>query len=167
MRSIVCVTALTAACSPAGRGNPGVTPDAAVVIDTTPAVCFEPSESGTVMPGSSTLQSCAIWNSVAKMTGSVTLTRDPTMLTMAFATGPVFTGTVVDRSVDLTYWHLHDFSDGCKWRATETLTGDLDPMTCVMTLSYTYVETVEISNGACATPCAGTGTFSLEIMPIP
>jgi hypothetical protein len=36
----------------------------------------------------------------------------------------------------------------------------------VMNLSYRYTETVEISNGACATPCAATGTFALQVMPI-
>ena len=134
--------------------------------DAAPSVCYAPSVQGTVTPGASSIQSCAIWNNVSNLMGGVTLTRDATMLTMAFATGVTFSGTVIGRNVELTYSHLHDFTDGCKWRATETLSGDLDPATCVMMVSYRYVETVEISNGACATPCGATGMFSLSVAPI-
>lgn len=153
------------ACTPSRR-DPGHTPDAPPSGDAASTLCYAPSVSGTVTPGTSSIQACAIWNSISKMTGAVTLTRDAQMLTMAFATGVTFAGTVMDRNVSLTYTHLHDFTDGCLWRATETLTGDLDPTTCVMTVGYHYVETVETSNGACATPCAGTGTFSLSVAPI-
>ena len=72
----------------------------------------------------------------------------------------------IDDQVSLTYFHLHDFEDGCKWRATETLTGTLDDNTCVLALSYKYRESVEVSNGACATPCSGDGSFQLQIVPI-
>ena len=164
MRSIVYGLVFVVACSPS---RPSQTPDSnQQTIDAAPSLCYEPSTSGTVTPGTSTLDSCAVWNSVSKMSGAVTLTRDPSHLTMAFATGPTFVGTVAARNVNLTYFHLHDFSDGCKWRATETLTGDLDPASCVMTLSYHYVESVETSDGSCATPCTGTGSFSLQIAPI-
>ena len=159
------VLAAIAGCSPSGRS--GVTADAASTSDAAgPTECFDPSVMGQVMAGTPDIQVCAIWNSLASMTGNVTLTRDHTNLTMAFGSGVTFTGTVIDRNVMLTYFHLHDFSDGCKWRATETLDGDLDPTSCVMTLSYQYIETVEISNGACATPCTGTSNFSLQINPI-
>jgi hypothetical protein len=135
-----------------------------------PAVCYAPSETGMVMPGASSVESCAIWNSLAQMSGVVTVARSPqdlTQLTMTFGSGPViYTGTVVNDQVSLTYFHLHDFEDGCKWRATETLTGTLDDSTCVLSLSYKYRESVEVSNGACATPCSGDGTFSLDIVPI-
>lgn len=158
--------ALVVGCGPGSRDKPDASGDAPLVSDVGPSVCYAPMVMGSVTPGTSTIQSCAIWNSVSKLTGGVTITRNATMLTMAFATGVTFTGTVVGRDVELTYTHLHDFTDGCKWRATETLTGDLDPATCVMMVSYRYVETVEISNGACATPCGATGTFSLSVAPI-
>jgi hypothetical protein len=156
---------LLAACSPSSR----TPPDAAAVVvhDTAMATaCFEPSVMGTVIAGPANIQDCAIWNSVASMTGNVTLTRTGDNLTMAFGSGITFAGTVSGSNVMLTYSHLHDFSDGCKWRATETLSGTLDPTSCVMMVSYNYVETVEISNGACATPCSGTADFSLSITPI-
>jgi hypothetical protein len=150
------------ACTPAARPEPPSGADATSIT----ALCYEPSTSGTATAGASNVDACAIWNSLSQMSGAVTLTRDPTSLTMAFATGVVFSGTVVDRNVMLTYTHLHDFEDGCKWRATETLAGDLDPATCVMTLDYHYMESVEVSNGACATPCSGAGSVSLQIAPI-
>ncbi len=153
-----------AACGPAKRMDPPMmtAPDAPAQATS----CYEASVSGTASVGTSSVESCAIWNSLAEMTGGVTLTRDQTSLTMAFATGVTFTGTVVGNNVDLTYSNLHDFEDGCTWRATETLTGALDPATCVMMLGYHYAETVEVSNGACATPCSGTGTVSFQISPI-
>ena len=158
---------LLVACSPDQRPPSNGTPDASsLVIDAAPTVCFEPSVMGDVVAGTPDIQDCAIWNSLASMTGNVTLTRDHTNLSMAFAGGVTFTGTVTGSSVTMTYYGLHDFEDGCKWRATETLAGDLDPTSCVLTLSYQYIETVEISNGACATPCTGTSNFSLQINPI-
>jgi hypothetical protein len=165
MRSALVLVAL-AACGPGGRPPSGATPDAAPVHDSAPAVCFDPSVTGTVTAGTANIQTCAIWNSVSKMTGSVTLSRTDSMLTMAFASGPTFAGTISGTSVTLTYAHLHDFEDGCTWRATETLSGTLDPTSCVMTLSYSYVESVSVSNGACATPCTGTADFSLQVTPI-
>src|ERR1043165_6462959 len=123
------VLAVLAACGPGDRPPPsGTTPDApGVTHDGTPAVCFDPAVAGTATHGTPNIQSCAIWNSVASMQGDVTLTRSGNMLTLAFASGPVFTGTVNGSTVMLVYTHLHDFEDGCKWRATETLTGTLDP----------------------------------------
>jgi hypothetical protein len=159
MRSLVVVA--LAACAPA-RPDPG-TVDAAPVHDAAPGVCYEPSVSGMVMAGNPNLQACAIWNNVANMTGTVTLGRTGNMVTMAFASGLTFTGTISGTNVTLTSSALHSFTDGCTWRATETLTGTIDPTSCVMMLSYAYVETVEVSNGACATPCTGTADFSLQI----
>jgi hypothetical protein len=160
--------AVLAACSPESRSQQFFVVDAPAqhAVDSGPMVCFEPSVMGDVMAGTPDIQSCAIWNSLAEMTGNVTLTRSGSMLTMAFMGGIAFTGTVTGSNVSLTYYALHDFEDGCKWRATETLTGTLDPTTCVMNLGYAYVETVEVSNGACATPCTGTSNFSLQINPV-
>ncbi len=164
MRAVLAL-AVVAACSPGSRPSTAM-PDAPVTPDVAPAVCFEPSVTGTVTHGTPNIQQCAIWNSVANMTGDVTLTRTGDNLTMAFATGVTFQGTVTGTQVHLVYSHLHDFTDGCQWRATETLDGTLDAQTCVMMLAYNYVETVEVSNGACATPCTGTADFALQITPI-
>jgi hypothetical protein len=164
MRSVLAFAAVVG-CSPTSRPSMG-TPDAPATHDVAAAVCFEPSLNGTVTHGTPNIQQCAIWNSVANMTGDVTLTRSADNLTMAFAAGVTYQGTVTGTQVHLVYSHLHDFTDGCKWRATESLDGTLDPQSCVMMLAYNYVEAVEISNGACATPCSGTADFSLQITPI-
>jgi hypothetical protein len=153
-----------AACGPGSRGGTSDAPN--VVHDSTPAACFEPSVTGMTSTSGANIQQCAIWNSVAQMTGNVTLARTGDNLSMTFGSGIAFTGTVTGTHVTLVYWHLHDFTDGCKWRATETLDGTLDPASCVMMLAYSYVETVEVSNGACATPCSGTADFALQITPI-
>lgn len=164
MRALVLALA-AAACGPGNRAPtsadaPPVTSDAA------PMLCYSPSTTGMATAGNANIQSCAIWNNVANMSGMVTLTRDHDNLTMAFANGLTFTGTIQGTAVQLQHYELHDFSDGCTWRATETLTGTIDTTSCVMTLSYAYQETVEVSNGACATPCSGTADFSLQITPV-
>ena len=162
------VVSTLAACSPDARTGSNATPDArpALTGDAASTLCYQPSVSGNVMPGVANIQDCAIWNSLSSMTGVVTLMRDQTGLSMAFASGITYTGTVINNNVALSYYALHTFEDGCLWRATETLTGPLDPTSCVMTLAYQYVETVETSNGACATPCSGTSNFTLQIDPI-
>jgi hypothetical protein len=164
--SCLAVAAVVAACSPGPRGN-GVdaSNNGSNTHDGAPAVCYEPGVRGKVMAGTADIQDCAVWNSVASMTGDVTLTRTATSLTMAFDTGITFTGTVTGNNVMLTYYQLHDFTDGCQWRATETLSGPMDPATCVMTLSYQYQETVE-SGDLCDSPCTGTADFNLSITPI-
>jgi hypothetical protein len=164
-----------AACAPAvessrdaAPGHDAVTsvPDAAPFADIVAAACYEPSLSGTVTAdGPAEIQSCAIWNSASELQGMVTLTRSGDSLTMSFASGPVFTGTLSGTSVNLVYYHLHPFDDGCEWRATETLFGTYDPSSCVMSLSYSYRETVE-SGSACATPCSGDASFMLSVTPI-
>jgi hypothetical protein len=165
-RGLVALALALAACAPSGR-PPGEHVDAAVVVpDTTPAVCYEPSVTGMVMAGAANLQSCAIWNHVAQMNGTVTLARAQDNLTMTFANGLAFAGTISGTTVDLVHSELHDFTDGCTWRATETLSGTIDTSSCVMMVHYAYQETVEVSNGACASPCTGTADFMLQITPI-
>jgi hypothetical protein len=78
----------------------------------------------------------------------------------------VFTGTLVGNSVNLVYMHQHPFSDGCGWQATETLAGQLDPMTCNFMLSYDYAEMVVQNNGGCATPCSAQANVQLELKPV-
>jgi hypothetical protein len=121
---------------------------------------------GTVSTGAADIQSCAIWNNVANMSGTVTLARDQNNVTMTFSTGLMFSGTITGTQVTLVHWELHDFSDGCEWRATETLSGTIDESTCVMMLHYAYVESVEVDNGGCATPCSGTANLTLQISPL-
>jgi hypothetical protein len=166
MRAPIALLLGIVACGPGGRAH--TAPDASNAGgDATPRVCYAPSETGSVMAGNPDLQSCAIWNNVANMNGNVTLARDPANnLTMTFSTGLAFAGAITDPNVQLVHSELHDFTDGCKWRATETLSGTIDETTCVMMLHYAYVETVEISNGACASPCTGTADFTLQIMPL-
>jgi hypothetical protein len=134
--------------------------------DATHGQCYAPSVMGNVMTGAADIQDCAVWNNVANMSGTVTLARTQNNLTMAFSTGLTFTGTIHDTQVTLVHWELHDFTDGCKWRATETLSGTIDDRTCVMMLHYDYMESVEIDNGGCDLPCSGTANFSLQISPI-
>ena len=129
-------------------------------------VCFEPAITGTAMTGNANVQSCAIWNNVARMTGMVTLTRTATSFSLDFANGLSFTGAITRNQVSLTHIEPHSFEDGCTWQSTETLTGTVDPTTCVLTLSYDYEEMVTVSNGACASPCTGMADVSLEITPI-
>jgi hypothetical protein len=163
---IVLVAVLLAACSSPSRGPTGL-PDAhEVIVDVPPAVCFEPSISGTAAIGNANVQDCAIWNNVARMTGSVTLTRTTSSFSIDFANGLSFTGAITGSQVELTHVEPHTFSDGCLWQSTETLAGTIDPATCVLTLAYDYAETVTQSNGACATPCSGHADVSLQITPV-
>jgi len=163
---IALVSAVLAACSPSPRAPVGQ-PDAALVgTDGAPAVCFEPAISGTAMAGNTNVQDCAIWNNVARMTGGVTLTRTATSFSLDFADGLSFTGAITGNQVQLTHVEPHTFSDGCLWQSTETLSGTVDPATCVLTLAYDYAEMVTQSNGACATPCSGHADVSLQITPI-
>jgi hypothetical protein len=111
-------------------------------------------------------QSCAIWNSLAELSGRATVTRTSTMLTIDFGNGVMFSGTLVNGTVNLVYTHQHTFTDGCGWQATETLAGQLDPASCNFTLSYDYVESVAINNGGCATPCSAQADVQLELKPV-
>jgi len=128
--------------------------------------CFEPAITGTAMTGNANVQSCAIWNNVARMTGMVTLTRTATTFSLDFATGLAFTGAITGNAVSLTHTEPHSFEDGCTWQSTETLTGTVDPTTCVLSLAYDYEEMVTVSNGACASPCTGMADVSLQITPV-
>ena len=89
------------------------------------------------MTGNANVQDCAIWNNVARMTGTVTLTRTATSFSLDFANGLSFTGAITGNQVPLTHVEPHTFTDGCSWQSTETLTGTVDPATCVLTLRTT------------------------------
>jgi hypothetical protein len=159
-----------AACGPGDR-DPG-TPDAAidanvVPIDGPPAQCYDTPIDVDVALQIQIEESCAIWNSLAQLGGHATVSRSGMTLTIDFENGVVFTGTVVDGTVHLVYAHDHTFTDGCGWRATETLAGQLDPVSCNFTLRYDYVESVVINNGGCATPCSAQANVTLQLTPIP
>jgi hypothetical protein len=159
----VALVVVLAACSSPKRAQPDaadVGPDAA------PAVCFEPAITGTAATGNANVQDCAIWNNVARMTGSVTLTRTGSSFSIEFGSGLSFTGAITGNQVQLTHVEPHTFSDGCLWQSTETLAGTVDPGTCVLTLAYDYAEMVTQDNGACATPCSGHADVSLQITPV-
>ncbi|CAN5183732.1 hypothetical protein BH11MYX1_BH11MYX1_51350 [soil metagenome] len=169
MRSLILV-GLIAACSPSSRSGGEPQPDAPVHVSVDaapPAVCFEPQIAGKATIGNADVQGCAIWNNVSRMTGDVTLTRDATSFKMAFANGLKFAGSVSSSNhVTLVNIEPHSYSDGCGWQSTETLTGTLDPSTCVLSLSYDYAEMVVQSDGFCDSPCFGTANVSLKVTPI-
>lgn len=160
-----------AACGPSGR-DPG-TADASTAIDATiprpdtqPAQCYDMTTEVDVTLMIQIEQSCAIWNSLAELGGRATVTRSGTTLTIDFGNGVVFSGTLVNGTVNLVYKHQHTFTDGCGWQATETLAGQLDPATCNFALSYDYVESVVMNNGGCATPCSAQANVMLELKPV-
>ena len=147
-------------------GTPDASHDSSTGGDAAPTMCFEPAISGTAATGNANVQDCAIWNNVARMTGMVTLTRTATSFSVDFANGLSFTGAITGTNVMLTHIEPHTFTDGCGWQSTETLTGTVDAVSCVLSLAYDYEEMVTQSNGACASPCTGMADVSLMITPI-
>lgn len=166
---IALVVVVVAACSPSARGPTGQ-PDAQAhgsnAADAAPGLCFEPAITGTAATGNANVQACAIWNNVSRMTGTVTLTRTATTFSIDFANGLSFTGAITGNAVSLTHVEPHSFTDGCGWQSTETLTGTVDPSTCVLSLAYDYAEMVVQDNGGCAMPCSGHADVSLQITPV-
>jgi hypothetical protein len=160
-----------AACGPDGRG--GSTPDASTAIDatvpvpdSTPAVCYAGPTEVEVALQIQIEESCAIWNSLAELSGRATVTRSANTLTIDFGNGVVFSGTLVNGTVNLVYTHQHPFTDGCGWQAKETLLGTLDPTSCNFSLTYDYVESVVMNNGGCASPCSAQANVMLELKPV-
>ena len=171
LRSAVLSLALFAACGPSGRDPSG--PDAGTGIDATlphpdgqSALCYDTTTEVEVALQIQIEESCAIWNSLAELSGRATVVRTGTSLSIDFGSGVVFAGTLVNGAVSLVYSHDHTFTDGCGWNATETLAGTLDPTSCNFSLSYDYVESVAINNGACATPCSAQANVQLELKPV-
>lgn len=172
-RLLAMVMLACAACGPQGGDDAAPsTPDAAVdanvvVIDGPPAQCYDEAVDVDVAAQGQVVQACAIWNSLAQLAGHAVVSRSGMTLTIDFEGGVVFTGTIINNTVNLTYAHQHPFEDGCQWQATETLMGTLDPTTCNFTLRYNYVEAVVVSNGLCATPCSAQADVTLTLTPIP
>lgn len=161
-----------AACGPDGGPDPDPgTPDAAVdaavaVIDGPPAQCYDEPVDVDVAAQGTVVQACAIWNSIGQLAGHATVTRTGMTLVIDFENGVVFSGSIINNMVNLVYAHQHPFEDGCRWMATETLMGTLDPATCNFSLSYNYVESV-VMGSACATPCSAQANVTLQLTPIP
>jgi hypothetical protein len=156
-----------AACGPGDREGSANHPDAAVHGAPDAAmVCYEGATEVEVALMIQIEESCAIWNSLGELGGRATVTRAGTMLTIDFGTGVVFSGTLANNAVNLRYEHMHPFSDGCGWKATETLVGTLDPRSCNFALSYDYVESVVMNNGGCASPCSAMANVQLELKPV-
>ena len=157
-----------AACGPGDReqtGNPDAGADAARP-DSAPIVCYQGATEVDVALMVQIEESCAIWNSLAELSGRATVTRAGTSLTIDFGNSVVFSGTLANNSVSLKYEHQHPFTDGCGWKATETLAGTLDPASCNFSLTYDYVESVVQSDGSCASPCSAMADVKLELKPV-
>jgi hypothetical protein len=163
-RALLALLAL-ASCGPGGR-DPG-TPDGSMqTSDTAPRVCYDVVTQVDVVLDIQIEESCAIWNSLSLLSGMATVSRTATAITIDFGDGVVFSGPLINGAVDLVYKHDHTFTDGCGWRATETMRGTLDPIGCTFALDYDYVEAVVINNGGCASPCAANADVTLELNPI-
>jgi hypothetical protein len=170
MKPAALVMVALVACGPGGR-EPGGGIDASVDAtvarpDSAPMVCYPGPTEVDVTLMIQIQQSCAIWNSLAELGGRATVTRGAGTLTIDFGNNVVFSGTLAGNTVNLLYKHQHPFSDGCGWQATETLAGQLDPMSCNFALSYDYVEMVVMNNGGCASPCSAQANVQLELKPV-
>ncbi len=157
-----------AACGPPGR--PNGSPDAGISDAPPraedPPTCYEAVTDVDVALEVQIEQSCAIWNSLGQLPGKARVTRSATTLSIDFGDGVVFAGTLTGDDVNLVYEHPHPFSDGCGWKATETIVGRLDPRSCAFALSYDYVESVVMSDGSCSSPCSAQADVTLDLKPI-
>jgi hypothetical protein len=71
--------------------------------------------------------------------------------------GPItFTGTVVDGAAALDATTTFDWSDGCTWSSSQTITGTL----ASGSLEYTYSE-MPIQGTGCFEPCSAKGTIAV------
>lgn len=162
------VFVVVAGCGPSGRGDDTseLADSGMVVADSSPAVCYEATTQVEVALTAQIVQSCAIWNSLSLLSGTATVSRTASTITIDFGDGVVFSGPLTGNDVTLVYSHDHPFSDGCGWRATETMHGTLDPVACTFMLDYDYVESVVQNNGGCATPCAANANVTLDLNPV-
>lgn len=165
----VAVAVLLASCGPSGRPGddtemPGdssmATPDAGAM------ACYDSVTQVDVALTVQIEESCAIWNSLSKLAGMATVTKSGTTITIDFGEGVIFSGPLTGNSIMLVYTHDHPFSDGCGWRATETMRGTMDPVACTFALDYDYVESVVQNNGGCASPCAANADVTLDLNPV-
>ncbi|MGE0402114.1 MAG: hypothetical protein AB7T06_35765 [Kofleriaceae bacterium] len=168
LRSTAIILAL-ASCGPSGRtpGDDTDVVDAAMATpDMGPHVCYDSVTQVEVALTVQIEESCAIWNSLSKLSGTATVSKTGTTITIDFGEGVVFSGPLTNNSVMLVYTHDHPFTDGCGWRATETMRGTMDPVACTFALDYDYVESVVQNNGGCASPCAANADVTLDLNPV-
>jgi hypothetical protein len=128
-------------------------------------LCFEPQVEADAWLEILQEDACAVWNSLRTLSGALLLRRDGDVLSIDFGEGVVFSGTVSGVDANLAYAHEHEFEDGCRWVATETLTGPIDPISCGLLLTYSYEEAVVEDRGACYLPCSADADIHLEIIP--
>ena len=169
MLRLVLGIAVLASCGPSGRpGDDTEMPSdgSLATPDSGPRVCYDTTTQVEVALTVQIEQSCAIWNNLAKLSGTATVSKTGTTLTIDFGEGVIFSGPLTGTSVTLVYTHDHPFSDGCGWRATETMRGTMDPVACTFALDYDYVESVVQNNGGCASPCAANADVTLDLNPI-
>lgn len=169
MRRLLVGVALLASCGPTGRtpDDAALMPDGVMATpDTGPQVCYEATTQVEVALAVQIEESCAIWNSLAKLAGTATVSRATNTISIDFGEGVIFAGPLTGNSVMLVYTHNHPFTDGCGWRATETMRGTLDPVACTFMLDYDYVESVVQNNGGCASPCAANADVTLDLNPV-
>jgi hypothetical protein len=95
--------------------------------------------------------------------GDVYVERSGSQFSIDFYEGVVFSGTITDTTLELSYQHERPWSDGCTWAAIETLSGTYDA-DCTMTLAYQYVEEVVGSNDFCDAPCGGSSELVLQVV---
>jgi hypothetical protein len=160
-----------ASCGPSGRtpdgDDAGQPSDGAMATpDMGPKVCYDTTTQVEVALAVQIEESCAIWNSLSMLSGTATVSKSGTSVTIDFGDGVIFSGPLVGNMVTLVYTHDHPFTDGCGWRATETMLGTLDPMACTFMLDYDYVESVVQNNGGCASPCAANADVTLDLNPV-
>lgn len=136
-------------------------------VDAAPLGCFEPIREVDVSLDIESEQTCAIWNSLDFLEGTTIITRNGNQISIDFGDGVAFTGTISVGAVTLTYSHQHSFSDNCTWQADELLVGTLtEGEDCDLSLTYSYSESVAVSDGNCAIPCDAFGNIDLSITPI-
>jgi hypothetical protein len=165
----VSVVAVLASCGPSGRtGDDTEMPDdsAMATPDMGPQICYEQVTQVEVALSVQIEESCAIWNSLDKLAGTATVSRSGNTITIDFGEGVIFSGPLTNNMVMFVYTHDHPFTDGCGWRATETMRGTMDPVACTFALEYDYVESVVQNNGGCASPCAANADVTLDLNPV-
>lgn len=81
---------------------------------------------------------------------------------MEFPDGTLFLGPTDGETFTATRTQMFPFTDGCMWRATETLEGKIDTRaTCNLQAKYGYREQ-PVTMGPCGTPCTIDADLIIE-----
>ncbi len=90
---------------------------------------------------------------ILQIGGEVKTKINPPTISMQFPDGTFFSGTSDGQTFTATRLTDFPYTDGCMWRATETLSGTIDvEHNCTLNANYTYRE-APTSPPPCATPC--------------